>query len=112
MFQNIAYLPLPDIAGILAIIVAIGISIFLLILIKSNKHTPSISSTIKQQLAISGLRSFMKMLLWDNFVHADLHPGNILVRFDPNPKIVFLDTGLVTELSRRDHYNFADLFKM
>lgn len=46
MFQNIAYLPLPDIARILAIIVAIGISIFLLILIKSNKHTPSISSTI------------------------------------------------------------------
>lgn len=138
---------------------------------------------IKTDLAILGFRGFLQMLLWDNFVHADLHPGNILVTFielprkapqtltgeflqslnmrvgnlissfssllkrivtpgelptDPrepkkikklpgesdeeffkrqfkNPRalaqIVFLDTGLVTELSRTDFKNFTDLFQ-
>lgn len=112
----------------------------------------------------------MQMLLWDNFVHADLHPGNIQVCFlerapagrliaaftavkrfaqrlltpgpldlsadaavpvlkrpdetdaaflervsaaqrPCQPQLVFLDCGLVTELSPRDFQNFTDLFK-
>jgi aarF domain-containing kinase len=32
-----------------------------------------------QVLADTGVRAFLKMMLVDNFVHADLHPGNILV---------------------------------
>ncbi|KAI5283665.1 hypothetical protein KEM54_001947 [Ascosphaera aggregata] len=106
------------------------------------------------------------MLLIDNFVHSDLHPGNIMVRFyrphqldmllkararnqnsnlkmledetkfvlsrlfpveeDPEewneelrliksegykPQIVFLDTGLVTELSDINRQNFLALFQ-
>lgn len=27
-----------------------------------------------------GLKAFYKMLIYDNFIHADLHSGNILVR--------------------------------
>jgi aarF domain-containing kinase len=89
---------------------------------------------VKTQIATIGLQSFLQMLLWDNFVHADLHPGNILVRFanrkgkvywsdcpskelvhliiqeDLIPQLVYLDTGLVTQLSRRDFQNFNDLF--
>jgi len=80
---------------------------------------------INREIGIIGLKSFLKMLLWDNFVHADLHPGNILVRsrrdflYLPKDKnicnlshaqVIFLDTGLVTELSRNDFYNFTDLF--
>ena len=38
------------------------------------------------QLANIGLSSYLKMLLKDNFIHADLHPGNILVRAT-QPKI-------------------------
>ena len=35
----------------------------------------------RTDLADQGLDAFLHMLLVDNFVHADLHPGNILVRF-------------------------------
>lgn len=149
----------------------------------SNILTEAGDNKIKTDLAVLGFRGFLQMLLWDNFVHADLHPGNILVTFvelprevprtitgelldslqrrignlgasfgglmrrivtpgelpadprDPvkikrlagesdeeffkrqlsNPRalahLVFLDTGLVTELSRTDFKNFTDLFQ-
>lgn len=34
----------------------------------------------RREVAQHGLRTFMCMLLRDNFIHADLHPGNLLVR--------------------------------
>jgi aarF domain-containing kinase len=108
------------------------------------------------------------MLLLDNFVHADLHPGNIMVRFYQSdkphlsmgrgrssrdtdkenqvdvteqvlerlrpyrkradkvaweaelakidregfrPQLIFIDTGLVTELNATNRRNFLDLFR-
>ena len=36
-------------------------------------------------LAAIGSAAVLRMLLCDNLVHADLHPGNILVRLDPPP---------------------------
>ena len=50
------------------------------------------------------------MILKDNFIHADLHPGNILVK-NGGEKMVFLVAGLATKLNTRDHKNFIDLFK-
>lgn len=35
----------------------------------------------QQEIADEGLDAFLRMLLIDNFIHADLHPGNIMVRF-------------------------------
>ena len=35
----------------------------------------------QQAIADEGLDAFLHMLLIDNFVHSDLHPGNIMVRF-------------------------------
>ena len=35
----------------------------------------------QQAIADEGLDAFLRMLLIDNFIHSDLHPGNIMVRF-------------------------------
>ncbi|KAL3468763.1 hypothetical protein BJX99DRAFT_265838 [Aspergillus californicus] len=120
----------------------------------------------QNEIANEGLDAFLHMLLIDNFVHADLHPGNIMVRFyqpseldlslhkrsrasdaptvtevdvaesvltrirphvnDPQeweralnqlnaegyrPQLIFIDTGLVTQLSNSNRTNFLDLFR-
>jgi aarF domain-containing kinase len=127
-----------------------------------------------KEMADMGLDAFLHMLLIDNFVHADLHPGNIMVRFyksktidlrelikilwsRPNgnngsekrpprddsvteeaitrlrphknnpdlwtqelekldkegfrPQLIFIDTGLVTQLNDTNRKNFLDLFR-
>ncbi|KAG0156509.1 hypothetical protein PDIDSM_3688 [Penicillium digitatum] len=120
----------------------------------------------QHDIANQGLDAFLHMLLIDNFVHADLHPGNIMVRFyrpselDPSlgkrsrafnaptraevdvteavlerlrpnlndtddwkaalsqlneegyrPQLIFIDTGLVTQLNETNRRNFLDLFR-
>lgn len=59
----------------------------------------------------------------DNFIHADLHPGNILVRMEPGssapnkqmfksrPHVVLLDVGMTAELNAQDRYTLLDFFK-
>lgn len=58
----------------------------------------------------------------DNYIHADMHPGNILVRVPENksfwkqlfklkPHVIFLDVGMTAELSRTDQVNLVELFK-
>lgn len=118
----------------------------------------------QKEIADEGLDAFLHMLLLDNFIHADLHPGNIMVRFYKpatlksqrsshpkaadvekatdvteevlarlrphrgdkhswlstlstidsegyRPQLIFIDTGLVTELNEKNRANFLDLFK-
>ncbi|OOQ85793.1 putative ubiquinone biosynthesis protein [Penicillium brasilianum] len=120
----------------------------------------------QHEIANEGLDAFLHMLLIDNFVHADLHPGNIMVRFyKPSeldlslrkhsrateaptraevdvtdavlarlrphvgnkaawesalaklndegyrPQLIFIDTGLVTQLNDLNRRNFLDLFR-
>ena len=120
----------------------------------------------QKEIADEGLDAFLHMLLIDNFIHADLHPGNIMVRFYKperlemasirkrhikpeeissapdkteevlqrlrpfkgkpeewqaqltqidqegyRPQLIFIDTGLVTELNALNRTNFLDLFK-
>ncbi|KAF2644650.1 ABC1-domain-containing protein [Massarina eburnea CBS 473.64] len=120
----------------------------------------------QEDIANEGLNDFLTMVLIDNFIHADLHPGNIMVRFyrpekldvpmlsrkedrttgpgnsldvteevlrrvrpfkkdaeqwrrrleeidneGYRPQLIFIDTGLVTELNGTNRTNFLDLFK-
>ncbi|KAH7157655.1 hypothetical protein B0J13DRAFT_494839 [Dactylonectria estremocensis] len=120
----------------------------------------------QHDIADEGLDAFLRMLLLDNFIHADLHPGNIMVRFYQSarpelrlrgtqaklrpedqadvteevlerlrpyrhrkntaaweaelakidaegfrPQLIFIDTGLVTELNATNRANFLDLFR-
>ncbi|KAL9648638.1 hypothetical protein ABK040_016269 [Willaertia magna] len=67
----------------------------------------------RYKVAELGTDLFLKMMLHDNLLHADLHPGNILVRLNKEtnePTIVVLDAGMVTQLSDQDRRNFIDLF--
>ncbi|KAI4296602.1 hypothetical protein L6164_036548 [Bauhinia variegata] len=77
---------------------------------------------IKSALAHIGTHALLKMLLVDNFIHADMHPGNILVRvsqsrsprkrlFKSKPHVIFLDVGMTAELSRSDRINLLEFFK-
>ncbi|XP_073390845.1 uncharacterized protein [Physcomitrium patens] len=64
------------------------------------------------QLANIGSSCLLKMMLQDNFIHGDLHPGNIFVRFVDNvPKIVLLDVGMTAELNSHSRAVMLQLFK-
>ncbi|XP_073005173.1 uncharacterized protein [Typha latifolia] len=101
------------------------------VLVETFEHGESVSHYIeeiegstrmKRDLAHVGTHALLKMLLEDNFIHADLHPGNILVRipeskhsrkkfFRDRPHIIFLDVGMTAELSKSDRVNLREFFK-
>jgi ubiquinone biosynthesis protein len=60
------------------------------------------------RLARIGFRTLLKMVFADGFVHADLHPGNILV--DAGGKVIILDLGLTAELDDAARRAFAQFF--
>jgi len=70
-------------------------------------------NAMRSSVALCGIQSYLKMMIWDNLIHADLHPGNVLIRMEEIgwmarlqrwlvlgdtsarvPHIVFLDAGL------------------
>ncbi|MCP5056096.1 MAG: AarF/ABC1/UbiB kinase family protein [bacterium] len=59
------------------------------------------------QIVESGMRAVSRMIFLHGFVHADLHPGNML--FEPPGRIVFLDLGLVGELTDEDRLRTAEM---
>ena len=61
-----------------------------------------------KRVARLGLQALLKMIFEDGFVHADLHPGNILIT--PDHKIALLDLGLVGELDDPHRRGFARFF--
>jgi len=69
----------------------------------------SSSAEKKRILAKPLITTFLRMVFTNNFIHCDLHPGNILVTKDH--KLVFLDAGITNTLSDNDQTNLRDLFK-
>ncbi|KAI6079875.1 putative aarF domain-containing protein kinase 2 [Aix galericulata] len=97
-----------------------------------------VATELRQSLAKMGMDMLLKMIFVDNFVHADLHPGNILVQgtaqagpggreqpavVDPCDTLVvevrpplqrlclvLLDAGIVAELQSADMQNFRAVF--
>lgn len=56
----------------------------------------------------AGMRAVSRMIFEHGFVHADLHPGNLL--FLPPGRIVMLDLGLVGELADAERVTAVRLF--
>ncbi|CAH2047918.1 unnamed protein product, partial [Thlaspi arvense] len=99
------------------------------VLVESYEHGESVARYVdgseghewlKAKVAHIGTHALLKMLLIDNFIHADMHPGNILVRKNETqkglfkskkPHIVFLDVGMTAELSKTDRDNLLGFFK-
>ena len=65
-----------------------------------------------QRLAENGVKIFFTQVLWHNFFHADMHPGNIFVQTDDpeNPKYCAVDFGIVGTLDVRDQHYLAENF--
>lgn len=61
----------------------------------------------------TGKEVYLQMLLVHNFVHSDLHPGNIMLREEPGrmPTLVLVDAGMVDVLSEQEQANFVGLFR-
>ncbi|CAI5494130.1 unnamed protein product [Closterium sp. Naga37s-1] len=85
------------------------------------------NSSLNTQIAAVGVDAYLKMLLQDNHIHLDLHPGNILARMAAPPpapptgegalqpegqaqqgalQLVILDYGLMEDLSAHVRSNF------
>ncbi|KAA0724789.1 putative aarF domain-containing protein kinase 2 [Triplophysa tibetana] len=102
----------------------------------SKYLSPEVPTAVKRRIARMGVELLLKMVFVDNFVHGDLHPGNILVQMGggeapqdrvtltdlwdtvvvsvrwsgPPLQLVLLDAGIVAQLSEEDRRNFRDVF--
>ncbi|XP_038176660.1 uncharacterized aarF domain-containing protein kinase 2 isoform X2 [Arvicola amphibius] len=104
----------------------------------SSYQQAGIPEDLKRRIAQLGINMLLKMIFVDNFVHGDLHPGNILVQgadgLSPSLetqqqqvnvrdtlvatiapalcplRLVLLDAGIVSELQASDLRNFRAVF--
>lgn len=63
----------------------------------------------RRRLAARGAEAILQMVFHDGFVHADMHPGNILLMEDGT--LVFIDLGLVAEIPQDLMRPWIDTFQ-
>ena len=64
------------------------------------------NSSLREELCDIGIGTVCKMIFEDNFVHGDLHPGNVLFTRDPKTGVnglVLLDAGIAKRFTRHDY---------
>lgn len=76
-----------------------------------NRKNSNVDKNIKEKVIKLGIIMYLKMVI-DNFMHADLHPGNMLMKInDDNVSLTLLDVGLVSTLNKKDKDIIYNLFK-
>lgn len=84
---------------------------------KGEPASPEFLRTLPEHardaIANKGLNAWCQMLLRDNFVHGDMHPGNILIDASDthDPKITLIDVGLCQQLSPAESVISHDLME-
>ena len=79
---------------------------------RKHREDHEADERLARELGQIGMHGFLRMLFDDNFVHGDLHPGNMIVSVeeDGTVKLALLDGGIVTTLGDADMWNLIDLF--
>ena len=91
-----------------------------------STNIENVDASTLHALATAGVDVMLKMIFEDNFIHADLHSGNIIVknmrtsaqenahsstkREGEGLCVSMVDAGLTAELNDEDRRNFLDLF--
>ena len=78
-----------------------------------NRRRAPLSVELAHFIVSTGEDLYLKMLLVDNLMHADLHPGNILIHVNRNgrPVLTLVDAGMVAKLSDVERANFIGLLE-
>ena len=70
--------------------------------------SPDVDFATKKRIAAAGCQLVLKMVFTHNFIHADLHPGNVLVDVRGDKVTIgLLDAGLAYTVT--DHKSFLDV---
>jgi ubiquinone biosynthesis protein len=77
---------------------------------KIDALPPGLTREQRHQLAENVRMTFFKMCFEDGFVHADLHPGNLVV-LDDHRRLVIFDAGLAKLLHEDVLIQFIDMTK-
>lgn len=72
---------------------------------------PKAAKKDREELAHLGVKTVMEMLFLYDFVHGDLHPGNILVTRNKSGELALnlLDCGICVEMGESDHKNLVEI---
>lgn len=79
----------------------------------AGKRRTPLSMELAHFVVSTGEDLYLKMLLVDNLMHADLHPGNILIHLKKNgrPVLTLVDAGMVAKLTDMERTNFIGLLE-